>query len=238
MNAYKSRIYSFVCLLGLIIFSQKIQAQDDTSSQDISYGPQIKVGVNSWIGAESSEIDLRGMSLFGAGGFFKYSILDFLAVRAEIGYLLSGANNLEAGVSVFEFPNQRSQTSSIRVQSLESVLLADLKLPFSDNLPRILVGASFNYIFYANSTNDYLLTTSDNFVYSISTRTNATDKFRKTEVAGNIGLAYDINVAGFNTTLDARYRVGITPITTYPFRSPTAKEVYRNSVFLTLSVTL
>lgn len=235
MKAYKQTKSVIICLL-LVLGFYSVKAQDDVG--DMSYGPQVKLGINSWIGPESPTVDLDGVFTYGAGGFFKYKVIDILSVRAELGYLSYGAKNLEEGASIVTLPNQISQNSSVRAHSIEGALLAEVTLPFDiPFLPTIIAGPSLNYNFYAQASNEYLMAR-EGQSYVINTTSNVTDKYVLMETAANIGIGYSLDIAGYNTMIDARYRLGITPITSYPFRSPYAEEVYRSSVLLTISVTL
>jgi len=226
---------TFLLILLITLHVNSANAQDET----MTYGPQIKVGVYDWIGNDAPNIDLQSGFQFAAGGFFRYNIIELVSVKAEVGYMNASVRNLEVGASSLTFNNQISQVSSLRLHSIETAILAEVNLPLDISiLPNIIIGPSFNYNYYASARNEYLLSGADNNAFLLTTSSVENDKINDLEIALNAGLLYNLELMGFNTSVDVRYRLGLTPISSYPFRSPFAKEVYSSSIMATLSVGL
>ncbi len=191
-----SAVLFFLCQVGL--------AQDGVNRPQIEYGPKIGGGVN--------QFDAPGSTMgVSAGGFFRYGIIDLLAVQGEVLYDLQGGGRHEYSsappIATVEFRNRRIMNHAVSVPI--SVKL--MPVPGDNAVPYLLVGGSADFIIASNERRDLYFTENDAIL--TNDIENISDDIALFQPSVHFGVGMDfLQTDGRAMGMELRYRRGLTNI--------------------------
>ncbi len=158
-----------------------------------------------------------------AGGFVRYTVLDFLEVQGELLYSLQGGGrmeytrnlNLNFAGGTFDGPidNMRYVNRTVYLNNIEVPVIARLGLPELNGgaiVPKFIVGGSYSFNFSAIEQNDKIINFVDGTRGLVSnTYDNVSLNYFKHNFSAYVGMAMDFHLADAKVfTMEFRYRRG------------------------------
>ncbi len=205
----------------IVVFANFVNAQDanapvadaqDEDSGGLSGGVKILTNVNTF----QKTSPAMG---YGVGGFVNYELMGFLTLRGEALYV-SYASGLDS--YVVEYPESSSidkisyDNVNLRFHSLEFPVLAQITLPFMENLkPKVFVGGSYTYNFGVFEISDNTFyTTNINGAQVTNEYTNSSENVSSSYLPYNTSVIGGLQVSFDDITVDLRYQQGIPNLNT------------------------
>lgn len=211
---------------GFIWGSVPLLAQDGGES-GLSTGAYV---IGAKAGVNFNSFTQPGTTVGGnVGGYFRYQVMDFLQLQAEIVYSLKGGGRHQYSRSFYGVPgpnwdagsidgpisNVDVMNRSILIHSVEVPVTVRLGMPELANAmisPKFIIGASYSYNFAAFEQRDELFYFDNGSEFLLSNQEeNVTSDYYMHNIAIHGGFAIDFNLDnGKVFTTEFRYQRGIT----------------------------
>lgn len=153
---------------------------------------------------------------FAAGAFFQYGISDILGIDFGVSYAGKGGRDLNPEY-LYHIENQYADNmivnTNVKLNNLEIPLLINLYPAGSASniVPKIFVGAAYDYSFYSKSQNFYAKNYSNGTLVTNET-VNLGTRLLKHDFTAFLGGGIDYKLGQYTVGLDLRYNFGLRNI--------------------------
>jgi len=218
-----------------------IQPEEDSDVGKIWLG--LRVGATaSDFGVNTSHFSLSQdgtYNMFTGGVFLKWQVYEWLALAPEVSYIEPGTSSIEplfisesdnnffSGVypdaSVFASREVTESRTYLREVDIPILAMFTPKNFLPKIKPYFLVGPSFGFIINAERRSREAVTVDrsqfgvnlPDGVYSVTNTVDVTSNFRVFDFAANLGVGSRFKIAGFDSSLELRYRWGMSNISNF-----------------------
>jgi hypothetical protein len=193
-----------VSVTMIVMVTQTVCAQ-------INIGPKAGFNYNSFhknLGVKNFQDAIPG---FHAGVFGKYSVLEFLSVRAELIYNLQGS-----GVEDYRaLSDLYRKDVKLAFHNAALPIIVELGLPGMAEAkvqPKLLLGGYYSYLFYARESYSNVAQLSGSPSVVFEGFTNVTDQFNQHQFGAIAGIGADVLIFSRPVSLDLRYQYNVNPV--------------------------
>lgn len=194
----KSRILLLITFV-LGFSSQQVMAQ-------IAVGPKAGYNFNSLRGNDRYDV----VPGFNVGGFAKYSLFDFMSLRAEVLYMQQGANLNDYQINV---PDIQRNDTKVKFHNLQIPILAEFELPAlseDDVKPKLWLGGFYSNTIYARETYTNQVKVIGYSQIDFKGHTDVTDLFNRHQYGIIAGIGGNVKVFSYPVSLEFRYQYNLS----------------------------
>ena len=172
----------------------------------IAVGPKAGYNFNSFRANDRYDV----VPGFNVGGFAKYSLFDFMSLRAELLYMQQGANLNDYEINV---PDIQRKDAKVKFHNLQIPILAEFQLPAlseEDVKPKLWIGGFYSTTLYARETYTNKVKVSGYNPINYSGHTDVTNLFNRHQYGVVAGIGGDIKVFSYPVSLEFRYQYNLS----------------------------
>lgn len=172
----------------------------------VAVGPKAGYNFNSLRGNDKYDV-IPG---FNVGGFAKYSLFDFMALRAELLYMQQGANLNDYQINV---PDIQRNDAKVKFHTLQVPILVEFQLPAlseDDVKPKLWLGGFYSTLFYARENYTNVVKVSGYNPINYSGHTDVTYLFNRHQYGIVAGIGGDVKVFSYPVSLEFRYQYNLS----------------------------
>ena len=215
-----------IIIMLLCVFFHNTRAQEE-----LSYGPIVGVNMASLNKSFLTPVSNYNLG-YMVGGNVSYRIMDIIGVSFSTAYATMGGNDIDLNYIAFPTENiMNYQRADVFMHTIDLNLLANIYIPlsFGPIKPKALLGAgnAYNLGTFIGKEVD-----GPYGVETIFSTEDRTERFTYYDISVVGGLGVDMEIMGFNTSIDARYRIGVLDIN----NTAPKPELYHSSFALVFGV--